>query len=90
MALAKVTRISSTNRILNCTGSNEMRMLGSFLFRETCELTTYPRHVLANATHAWYIGTSKFFSAVVFDSELQDAHFWKESEPFATVIDIGV
>lgn len=86
MALAKITRISKTNRILNCTGSNDCRMLGGFLFRSTCELTAAHDRPL----HTWYIGTTTFFSSVVFDSELQDAHFWKESEPFATVMDIGV
>lgn len=90
MALAKITRISKTNRILNCMGSNDFRMLGSFFFRSTCELTTPPDSPLANSNHAWCIGTTKFFSPIVFDSELQDANFWEETEPFAAVMDIGV
>ncbi len=90
MAIAKMLKVCFGKAVINCTGSNDVRLLGSFFFKKHGVLVTASISDALNNGHAWFVGTSPFFTKTVFDNQLQDAQIWQDAGDVTTVLDIGV
>lgn len=89
MALGKITRIYSSS-CLECTGSNDMRVMGYFLFGDRGYLISIDDSLVSSiSTHSWSY-QDMISPKLIIDNEMSKIDIFRSSDPDAVIMDIGV